>query len=982
MGITAKEALIDILSFIMESSYSKQDAKPFLSSELKLEQMNLALAKMPAGIIFTVLSILLSIFLLFGKVPGLCLLFWGVFGITVVGSRLYLYLIFKPIKPDIEKTLIWEKHYFWTTAITGVLFGSTGFFFFSVEEPSLQLFILLLISWTTVRAIGTLCHSLFEFRVYVMLAAMPVIITLLFLGESENYLIVTLFTVFILVIVQTAKDVNSRIINSLSLDCINREFVRSSSNTNEKTISGNKQLQTRIDVQREVKLHEQQQALLRITRFDADHQGDIEAIVFHMLETASEVLKIPNAVLWRIGNDGKFMEAVSVFPGNIISKASLKIFRSHFPGFFESVEMNSLLIADDLTDNCSIIKLADHFFVRLNICSAIGASLRFGGVPIGVVLFFQQNEIRKWFVEEQIFVSTLAEMIAHAIGQHHKMEIESALLESQKRAQVTLESIGDGVVSTDMNGVVDYLNPVAERQTGWSLKEACGKHVDLVLKLFNETTGSLIHNVLDSFMELGANRFLSSGVIMFDRAGLREYSVEIIVSPIRLHNRVEIGRVIVFHDMTDLRVMTRKISYQATHDTLTGLVNRREFENQLGLALYSARVEKKNHVLLYLDLDQFKVVNDTCGHLAGDELLKQVSTRLHNILREDDSLARLGGDEFGILLRGCKIVDARIVAEKLCNELHDYRFGWQGRIFSVGVSIGLVPILAEIDDMAEIMSAADAACYRAKEEGRNRVHVYLPDDKYMAMWHGEMQWVHKINKALEENRLLLYYQPVKPVFEDKCPRWYCEFLIRMKDENNKIISPASFIPAAERYQLMTLLDRWVFETLVKAYENGNPVLARYDICALNISGHSLCDESFLEFVLSTFKTHLVNPEKFCFEITETAAVSNLTKASMFIDKVTEIGCSLALDDFGSGLSSFGYLKALNVDFLKIDGSFVKDMVEDPIDRAMVESVNQIGHVMNKKTIAEFVENDEIMEQLRQLGVDYAQGYAIEKPKPL
>lgn len=960
-------------------------------AEVKLEQVRLAYKQLPAGITSTLLSICLTILLLLDHVPGRCLAYWSCFGFAVSTCRLIVYQLFLKIQPGKDKIEIWIRYFLWTTVATGIFFGSVGWFLFSIEKQSLQIFIIFLIGGTTAGAIGTIgCFEL-AYRLYVLLATIPVIASLLIIGGEVNNGIAALFTIFTLLILRAARDVNGSIMKSLNLGFKNKELVETLSVANKTISEVNLNLQHEVRVhqeevgfrrKRETELRNQQETLLKITRFEADHQGDLESILFYILESASLTLHVTKTVLWRIDDTGAKMEAVSVFPGSSFSACSLEISRNQFPEFFNVVERELLLITKDVVSDARVVRVAEYCFAQFNVSSMLGASLRVGGSPLGIVLFLQEHDVREWTLEEQNFVATLSEMIAHSMDQHQRMEIESALFDSQERAQVTLESIGDGVLTTDLYGVIEYLNPVAERQTGWSLDEASGKHIDQVFKLLNESTGSVIHNVLESFMDPGSARLLTSGLILFDRCGQREYSVEVTVSPIRQRDNREIGRVVVFHDITDLRVMTRRVSYQATHDTLTGLVNRREFENQLGLALYSARVEKKNHVLLYLDLDQFKVVNDTCGHLAGDELLKQVSVRLSHRLRENDSLARLGGDEFGILLRGCKLEDARLVAEKLCQELRELRFDWQGRIFSIGVSIGLAPILAETNDMSEIMSAADAACYMAKDDGRNRVHVYLPDDKNMARWHGEMQWVHRINHALAEGRLLLFYQPVMPVFKENNANWYCEFLLRMRDENNEIVSPMSFIPAAERYQMMTLLDRWVFETLINAQEKGHPVLARYAICALNISGQSLCDEKFLDFVLSTFQTYKVDPSKFCFEITETAAVSNFRKASLFIDNVTRIGCSMALDDFGSGLSSFGYLKGLNVDFLKIDGSFVKDMVNDPIDRAMVESINQIGHVMKKKTIAEFVENDEILEQLRVLGVDYAQGYGIEKPKPL
>jgi len=441
---------------------------------------------------------------------------------------------------------------------------------------------------------------------------------------------------------------------------------------------------------------------------------------------------------------------------------------------------------------------------------------------------------------------------------------------------------------------------------------------------------------------------------------------------------VVVGVVIIFHDVTELRGLANKVSYQATHDALTGLINRREFERRLALLLESARQEDKEHALCYIDLDQFKIVNDTCGHVAGDELLRQLTTLLQAQVRERDTLARLGGDEFGILLGNCHLNKAEKIAEAFCHMVKEFRFVWQDKSFEIGASIGLVAIEANSGSTTDLLSAADSACYVAKDKGRNRVYVYQPDDEELVARHGEMQWVSRINQALEENRFELFYQPIVALQGGK-EKMHVEVLLRLRDEAGKLIFPMAFIPAAERFDLMPAIDRWVIRNVFAFCEASG----RDDITyAVNLSGASLSDAGLMGYLREQFSNYDVRPYDISFEITETAAISNLSEAIHFISELKILGCSFSLDDFGSGLSSFAYLKNLPVDYLKIDGGFIRSIVDNPIDCAMVESINHIGHVMGIKTIAEFVENDEIYTCIKNLGVDYAQGYYIEKPKPL
>lgn len=439
---------------------------------------------------------------------------------------------------------------------------------------------------------------------------------------------------------------------------------------------------------------------------------------------------------------------------------------------------------------------------------------------------------------------------------------------------------------------------------------------------------------------------------------------------------------VVSEDITEARRLSQQLSYDASHDALTNLFNRREFEIRLQRALETAQAEDVQHAVCYLDLDQFKIINDTCGHIAGDELLRQLAVALKTCIRGGDTLARLGGDEFGILLESCPLKFAKQVADSVLQKIGDFQFAWSNKSFGVGASIGLVTIDKTSETINDLLIAADSACYAAKDHGRNRVHVFEQDDKELAQRHGEMQWVVRIKRALEQDRFRLFAQRIVPVQEDTVEGAHFEVLIRLVDEEGKLVPPGAFLPAAERYNMSTAIDRWVLNATISWLRDNIDRIDELATCSINLSGLSLGDESFLDDIISGLPASGIPPEKICFEITETAAISNLQIATNFIQALTDLGCRFALDDFGSGLSSFAYLRNLPVDYLKIDGVFVKGIAEDPINLAMVKSINEIGHVMGKKTIAEFVEDDAILAKLAEIGVDYAQGYGIGKPAPI
>ena len=557
---------------------------------------------------------------------------------------------------------------------------------------------------------------------------------------------------------------------------------------------------------------------------------------------------------------------------------------------------------------------------------------------------------------------------------------EEALFQERERALVTLHSIGDGVITTDAEGRVDYMNPVAETVTAWTHEEGQGYPLTEILPLIDETTRHRIESPADISLRSGQGATHTEQCVLINRNG-QEFNIENSAAPIFDRDNNVIGSVLVFHDVTRERRMAHQMTWQATHDILTGLANRNEFSDRLANLLTSmAGNSRQQHALLYLDLDQFKVVNDTCGHVAGDQMLKQLSRTLRAEVPTNASLARLGGDEFGILLEDVSLDKARQIATQLLQAIGAFTFRWENRRFNVGASIGMVPIQRETQNASFILSAADVACYVAKESGRNRIHIYEDSDIDLGERHSEMHWVSRIKEALEENRFILFRQAITTLKQDeKIPHY--ELLLRMRSEDGSIVQPGAFIPAAERYNLVNALDRWVIDSAFQYLRNTRNSGDK-GIYSINLSGNSLNDDELPDYIQQKIGEHQVETGQLCFEVTETAAVFNLENASRMIHSLKKLGCRFSLDDFGSGLSSFGYLKNLPVDFLKIDGSFVKDMNNDPMNRAIVEAIHQVGHTLRIRTIAEFVENKAIADQLREIGVDFAQGYHFSKPEPL
>ena len=567
-------------------------------------------------------------------------------------------------------------------------------------------------------------------------------------------------------------------------------------------------------------------------------------------------------------------------------------------------------------------------------------------------------------------MADLAHGINNMLG---NLENSQRALEFEKeRIQVTLAGIADAVITSDAAGHLLYMNAAAEQLSGINIEDAKGKSLQSLFRFIQEDKTYPVDGnwLIDSVSSLDE--------VTLERADGMMFVITKSASPLYAYDKTLFGYVTVLHDVTALRSLSKQLSYQARHDPLTKLANRYEFDHKTQEAINDAITGNRVHCLAYIDLDKFKVINDTCGHQAGDLLLQQLTQLLKTKIRSSDTLARLGGDEFALLLTGCDLHKAQEILKSLLNAVQEYSFVCEDKVFKVGVSIGLVEISSgQTLLLNEVVNCADAACYAAKKEGGNRIHLYTPNDNHTKELESQYDWVAKIYTALEKNQFVLYTQRMQGLYAGA--EGHCELLIRMQGDNGKLYLPGNFLPAAEHYHLMPQIDRWVVsEALAIIARKGTEF---DDLCAINLSGQSLSDEGFLQFIMDQIKQNAVDPRRLCFEITETAVISDLNTARQFMQALHHIGCRFSLDDFGSGLSSYAYLKNLQVDFLKIDGLFVKSMANNLIDRAMVESINKVGKVMGLQCIAEFAENDAIIDILKEIDVDYAQGYGVAMPEP-
>jgi len=554
---------------------------------------------------------------------------------------------------------------------------------------------------------------------------------------------------------------------------------------------------------------------------------------------------------------------------------------------------------------------------------------------------------------------------------------------ARSRAVATLDAMGESVVTVDAGGRIDYINAAAGALLGQRLDQVVGKSFPDVASLVDEADRRSLGDPVRMALTAGGRLSMGRRAVLVPANGGIERSVELSVSPLKSETGEAMGLVLVLHDTSELRGLTRQMTYQASHDALTGLVNRREFERRLQEALDLAQTGDTAHALCYLDLDRFKVVNDTCGHTAGDNMLREVASIIKEAVRDSDTVGRIGGDEFALLLVGCPLEKARQIADDVVRSVNDYRFVWKDKIFNIGVSIGIVEIGSGGGAIEDLMNSADSACYVAKKQGGMHVHVYSAREEASARHNGEIHWLQKLQGALRDNKFELYFQPIVHAQAGGVRGPAIEVFVRMEGEDGQPAAPpAEFIRAAERYRLMPFVDRWVVQAVLSALGRGGLRVPVGRSVAINIAGQTLGDSEFLEFVVECFDHTGASPVDICFEVTEGSVVANLDHARRFIAVLHGMGCEFALDDFGSGLSSFSTLKTLPIDYLKIDGSFIRNLAEDTVNQAMVTAMIELSHSLNFRIVAEQVEDQLSLDAVKRMGIDFVQGWVIARPQPL
>ena len=960
---TFRERLVSVYRRMRRGGESNPASAPQSSGnrharEIEAEHVRLLYLQLPPALFATAVIAVLVVYVLWEQVSRPWLLSWFVALTLLTLGRLWLmqnYLASNP--PAIEATR-WGKHFVIGVGLSGLLWGVAGLFPF--KQPSLvhEVFLGFVLAGLSAGAMSTLSAFRGAFSVFLVPAVLPFAARVTLQQGDVYFAMSAMLLLFIAMMSIISRRLYRSVSESLRLRFDNLDLLDDLASARDRQQAVNRELE--LEMQERRRTEEALQASNEVYRTLVDTTGT----GYHILDGKGRILDANPVYIQLTGH-----RTLGEIQGRCVTEWTAP----------HDLERNAREVEECL----------DRGYVRNLEIDYIDGAGRITPIEINATVVTADGRTRILGLSRDISARKTADnALRQAHGQLEKMVQERTaqlaqandVLRTEKELfRVTLASIGDAVITTDATAHITYLNAVAEHLTGWSDGEARGQPLAEVFRILDETTREPAQDPIDRCLqgEESVGQQNHSLLVCRDR---RELNIDTTVAPIRDDHNTIIGAVLIFRDVTAQRKLAHQLSYQATHDALTDLVNRYEFERRLIHLLASANPYVA-HALLYLDLDQFKVVNDTCGHVAGDELLRQVAALLRSKLRSRDTLARLGGDEFGVLLEHCSVGEAKRIANTLRELLQSFRFGWQDKSFTIGVSIGLVPIMRAGETVSSVLSAADSSCYAAKEKGRNRVHVYQADDSTLAQREGEMRWMPRIQQALADERFCLYYQPIVPVGPSTVEEKHGEILLRMLDEEGHLVPPGAFLPAAERYGLMLAIDRWVVSKTLESLSAMADSEADVTF-AINLSAQSLGAGDFLEFVTEQLDQTRVSPRRLCFEITESSAVSELTHVLRFIETLKALGCRFSLDDFGTGLSSFSYLKTLPVNYLKIDGGFVRDLATDAIDRAMVEAVHHIGHIMGLRTIAECVESNAILEKLREIGVDYCQGYALGRPRPL
>jgi diguanylate cyclase (GGDEF)-like protein/PAS domain S-box-containing protein len=899
-------------------------------SELDSHQVELVYTQAPAAVgAAFVVAVLLTLGL-WSQVSHTMLLLWlGAQTLQTV-ARLWLVYQYRCASPEQKKHARWSILFLTGTLLSGIVWGCIGLFFQFSWPVVYQTLVIMCLAGVLAGAISSYAAMLSVYIAFLVPAILIPAQSMLMHSSSISSNLGLLLMLFAGVLIMIARNYNNSVIQTLQLREENKDLLQAAAANN-------------VALEHEARSRQgAQDQLLRERQLFTE--GPVT--VFRWAATDSRTVEYVSEAVSHFGYDSK----------ELIEERKSYI---------------DIIHPNDVQRFTESEKERGEHGVQF---SAIDYRLMCGDGAV------------RWVYDYTVPLRDATGVLTHYAGYildiTERKQDEYKLNQAREHAQVTLHSIADAVITTDMNGQIEYLNPSAVRLTGWDSEIARGLPIQRIFCLFNEGGREKVEDPIRQCLAYGEVVKTGRDVTLKRHDG-ESCSIQYSASPIMADSGSALGVILVIHDVTETRMMEREISYQSTHDALTGLINRTEFESRLGYAIESTRQAAESHVLCQLDIDKLKIINDTCCHGAGDDMIRSVATALQDCLRDSDVLGRIGGDEFGILLKNCTLDSAVEVAGNMLSAVRKMNFISCDRSYDVCASIGLVPVTTASESLAHVMSQVDLACYVAKDSGGDRYRLYESGDEHLARRHDEMKWVTRLSEAIKSDRLTLYYQDIVPVFPDSGAGRHFEVLVRMLDEQDNIVAPDIFLPAAERYNLITSLDRWVVSHTFSWYA-GHPVvdLAGLDTISINLSGASVSDAGFLDFIKNEMIIHEVPPAVVCFEITETAAIANIHAATEFIHELKRLGCRFALDDFGSGLSSFYYLKKLPVDYIKIDGSFVRNMETDAIDCAMVSSIHQLGKVIGIRTIAEFVENDGIFEKLAEIGVDYAQGYGISRPQPL
>ena len=924
--------------------------------EISAEQIRLIYDQLSSALTATVVIGLLVGYVLWDHVSRPWLLIWLLALGATTAARVWLRRSYLKTSPPPSEAALWARRFIVGTVGAGVIWGLAGLFTFQGDSFFHEVFIAFVLAGLSAGAMSTLSSYRGAYLAFLAPAIAPYAIRLT-LQTGEMYLAMglMLFMFIATMFVISVRHYRS-VAASLRLRFDNFDLLADLALAARRQRAVNEELRAEMEERRRTENALQASNEFYRTLVDTTGTG------YHIID-----------------RDGRILDANPVYV-QLTGHQMLEQIKGHFVAEWTAphdVERNAKALETCLA-NGYLRSFEVEYVDAAGNATPIEINATVVHRPEGPRFLCLSRDISARKKAERALLGAKDQLEGKVQERTGELARANVVLKAEKELfRVTLASIGDAVITTDAKACVTFLNAVAERLTGWNDAQAKGQPLREVFRLVDEETHDPVEDPVARCLLGNQWRAPEEHGLLICR-DQREISVDTSVAPIRDNDNRTIGTVLVFRDVSAQRKLAQELSHQATHDTLTGLVNRPEFERRLTHLLASAS-PRTPHAFLYLDLDQFKVVNDTCGHIAGDDLLRQISALLLTKLRTRDTLARLGGDEFGVLLEHCAIDEGKRVANNLREILQAFRFGWQDKSFTIGVSIGLVPLVEAGETLTSVFSAADAACYAAKDMGRNRVHTYQANDRMLARRDGEMRWIPRIQQALADDRFRLYYQPIFGFSAGAKHTRHGEILLRMVDEQGRVVLPGAFIPAAERYGLMLAIDQWVVS---KSLEALSVVAGDAGVFTINISGQSLGATEFLEFVTERIRDTEVSPDQLCFEITETAAASELGHVLRFIDALKGVGCRFALDDFGTGLSSFSYLKTLPVDYLKIDGAFIRELASDDIDRAMVEAVNRIGHKMGLLTIAEGVESDAISEKVREIGVDYGQGYGLAKPQPL